>query len=186
MKSLWEFLSQFWQHLRPWTIVNPWQQALRVRLGKRVTRLGPGIHWKLPFVHSIFAQSVRRRIVALNTQTITTKDWKTATLSASMAYEIVDLELLYRKIHHAEDTLVRLGMAALAGVVRDRISSDCDQAAIERAATGILDPQFAPFGIGGIAVYLTGFAFVKTYRLISDPAYGIMGDQLSTIQEHNA
>ncbi len=185
MKTLWEFLSQFWRQLRPWTIVNPWQQALRIRLGKHVTRLGPGIHWKLAFMDSIFAQSVRRRVVALNTQTITTKDWKTVTLSASMAYEIQDLELLYRRVHHAEDTLVRLAMAALAGVVRARASLECDQSAIETVTIEALTPQLAPLGIGGLALYLTGFAFVKTYRLISDPAYGTTGDQLSTSQEHD-
>lgn len=184
MKSLWEFLAQFWRQLRPWTIVNPWQQALRVRLGKQVTHLGPGIHWKLPFVHTIFAQSVRRRVVALQTQTITTKDWKTATLSASMAYEIHDLERLYQTLHHAEDTLVRLGMAALAGVVRSLRSEDCDQASIEAAAAGTVNLE--RYGIGDVEIYLTGFAFVRTYRLINDVAYGIQGDALSTTQEHDA
>ena len=184
MKSFFDFLAQFWRQLRPWTVINPWEQALRVRLGRHVRRLPPGVHLKVPLIDTIYAQSVRRRIVALQVQTITTTDGKAVSFAASLGYEIGDLAKLYETLHHAEDTIIRLGMAALAHVVRTRAADDCDQESIERAAVTRLD--LVRFGIQGVELYLTAFAVVRTYRLISDPTYDTGGDQLSTTQEHMA
>jgi hypothetical protein len=181
VKTLWEFLAQFWRQLRPWVIVNPWERAIRVRLGRWRLLLGPGLHLKLPIADAIFSQSVRRRICSLRTQTLTTDDGKTATLGACLGYEITNLDRLYDTLHHAEDTLENLALAAFAREVRGRRADACDAAAIEAAVQARLD--FARFGVGAVEVYLTDFAFVRTYRLISDPRYSGAGEKLETTAE---
>lgn len=181
MKTLWEFLSQFWKQLRPWVIVNPWERAIRVRLGRWRVLLGPGLHLKVPIADAVFSQSVRRRICTMRTQTLTTDDGKTAMLGACLGYEIIDLDRLYDTLHHAEDTLENLALAAFANEVRSRTSGECAAEVIEQAVQARLD--FERFGVGAVEVHLTDFAFVRTYRLISDPRYSGAGEKLETTAE---
>jgi hypothetical protein len=42
-----------------WVTVAPWERALRVRLGKRVTLLGPGVHLRIPVADRVFGDSGR-------------------------------------------------------------------------------------------------------------------------------
>ena len=183
MKTLWEFLSQFWKSLRPWVIVQPWQQGVRVRLGRWRKTLGAGVHLKLPIADAVFVQSIRRRIAPLYTQTVTTKDGKTTSFTASVAYAITDVGKLYDTLHHAEDSIKHLAMAALARDIRSRTLNECNQLTIETVVARDLD--LGQYGLSDARVYLLSFATVKTYRLINDSgSNGIYGDALDTVQEH--
>ena len=55
---------------RWWVIVQPWESCLRVRLGRHVALLAPGVHWRIPYVDQAYRQSVRLRIAHLPTQTV--------------------------------------------------------------------------------------------------------------------
>jgi hypothetical protein len=179
VKTLWEFIQQFWKSLRPWTVVNPWEQAVRVRFGRWRRRLGPGVHFKLPAFDTVFTQSVRRRVSQLHLQTLATRDGRTVVVAGAIAYEIADIDRLYDTLHHAEDSLMILGMAALAREIRRLNLSECDPAKIEEHVAAELD--FGRFGIGDAEVYLTSFAATKTYRLLTEnSSYGIRGEALDT------
>jgi len=78
-----------------WVIITPWEQVLRVRLGKHLKLLEEGIHLKIPGIDYIFRQSTRMRVGLLPTQTLTTEDNKTLTIRGMIVYSIADLELLY-------------------------------------------------------------------------------------------
>ena len=178
MKTLWEFLATFWRNIRPWTIVNPWEQAIRVRFGKTQRLLKPGIHFKLPMFDSVYVQSIRRRVASLDTQTVQTADGRMVIAGGCIAYEIGDISALYSTLHHPEDSLIRDAMIALAREIRARDSRNCIAHAIEQAALGRL--QFAQYGVNLLELYLTDFAFARTYRLINAPRYGTQGDALNT------
>ena len=50
-------------------IVAPWEQALRIRLGKRVKLCKAGCYLRIPFIDRIYRQSIRRRLSYFQTQT---------------------------------------------------------------------------------------------------------------------
>ena len=182
MKTLWDFLATFWKSIHPWVIINPWEQAIRVRFGKHSRRIEPGIHWKLPMFDSFFVQSIRRRVSSLDTQTAQSKDGYMVIAGGCLAYEITDINTLYQTLHHPEDTLIRDAMIAIAREIRARDQGDCSADAIERGAIGRLD--FNRYGVQLLELYLTDFAFARTYRLINAPRYSNSGDTLSTSQQH--
>ena len=114
MQSLVELIRGFFRGVRPWVIVAPWEQCLRVRLGKRVKVLRAGFHLRIPVIDTVYMQSVRRRVSSIGNQTITTSDNHTISLGGALGYAIEDVEAVYRGLHHAEDTLVQLSRQTIA------------------------------------------------------------------------
>lgn len=178
MNTLWQLLTQIRRVFEWWVVVQPWEQALRVRLGKHVRRLGSGCHLRVPFADVIYRQSVRMRWCDLSTQTITTADGKAVTLSAALGYQIADIERLYQSLHHAEGTLQYLAMCAIAEAVHGAQAADCRPETVQDRADAAL--QLEPYGIADASIRVTDFAFVRTYRLIQDQKWGGTGDQLNT------
>jgi hypothetical protein len=59
-----------------WVIVQPWEQCLRVRMGKHVRMLPSGFHWRLPLIDTVFKQSVRMRTAMLPTPDANDGGWR--------------------------------------------------------------------------------------------------------------
>lgn len=184
MNTFWQVVTQLRQSLVWWVVVQPWEQALRVRLGRHVVRLGPGIHFKVPFADAVYRQSVRMRWCDLPVQTITTADGRAVTLAINLGYQVEDIERLYQTLHHAEGTLRNMAMSAVAEAVHRMAAEACTPASVEKEATAALD--LAPYGIGATVVRITDFAFVRTYRLIQDQKWGTHGDELDTSNPLNS
>src|SRR5688572_2913843 len=118
-----------------WIVVAPWEQVIRVRLGKRVELLGAGVHLRIPFVDRAFRQSTRRRSTVLPVQTLRTLDGKQLTISGVLSYRIADLLLLYQTVHHAEGTIAADTTGAIGEFVAATTAEDCTPPAL-RARVG--------------------------------------------------
>ena len=78
-----EFLEYIFNAFKIWVIVQKWEAGIRVRTGKHMKKLKPGVHFKIPYFDSVYVQEVRLRIVSMPTQTITTKDGLTISILAA-------------------------------------------------------------------------------------------------------
>lgn len=148
-----------------WVTIAPWQQGIRVRLGKHTKLLVPGVHLRIPLIDMIYMQPIRLRAHYVEAQTLTTTDGKTLTIAGSMQYQIVDLLQLYSTLHNAHDTVGQLFEGALATYVFGRSSSDLKPAECEQHMLESLD--LSRFGLELRQVKINNFAFSRTYRLIS-------------------
>lgn len=164
MSALQQILNSLTGLFRWWIVVAPWEQAVRVRLGKHVKVLGAGIFWRIPGLDVVYRQSVRRRFSSIPTQTVTTRDGKAVTVSGALAYYIADIGTLYNTLHHAEDTIQTDAAALVARFVRDCDLADCTPGAVEASVNAALD--LVRYGIGGAEFAVTDFVAVKTYRLM--------------------
>jgi len=177
MNSLFEFIRRFAEIFIWWTVVQPWEGAIRVRFGRHTKTLSPGVHLRIPYVDSIYRQTIRLRFCMMGVQTLSTKDGKTVTLAASVGYKISDVGKLYDTLHHAEETIRQLAMSEIARFIQCRPIEECSPGEIENAVSKTL--CLDQYGITSDGIRLTDFAVVRTYRLINDQRYGI-GDVLDT------
>ena len=170
MNELFAALRQFLLGLRPWVAIAPWEQALRVRLGKHINLLLPGLHWKFPIIDVVFTQSIRLRVCnfGYGRQTVTTLDGTAVTFGGAVAYSIRDIELLYRTLHHAEDTLQSLARGFLAQFFTGHKLAECAPELVSKMVGAALAKDFESYGLADVSLYLTDFAVVKTFRLIGD------------------
>jgi membrane protease subunit HflC len=164
-----QWLSQLcgWFHqLNFLFVIAPWEQALRIRLGKTAAMLGPGLHFKVPFLDKVFVQGVRLRTINDGTQTITTQDGKSLTLSVVVSYAIEDISKLYLSLSRPEVTLLNTVQGTIAEVVSQTSSAELTTdklraQVIERMAVG-------DWGLGQFDVKVTNFVYVRALRLINE------------------
>lgn len=164
MNALTDLLYRFGGLFRWWVVVAPWEEAVRVRLGKHMAVLGPGVHLRIPAADRVFRQSVRRRFSSVPTQAVTTRDRHAVTISGALCYRIADIAKLYDSVHDAEDTIQTEAAALVARYVRDLDLADLQPAALEAAVTASLD--LGRYGLADGEFALTDFVAVRTYRLI--------------------
>jgi regulator of protease activity HflC (stomatin/prohibitin superfamily) len=175
-------IRQFLRELQLWAIIAPWEQGLRVRNGKRLTFLGPGIHLKLPIIDTIYVQSVRMRISGLPRQTVTTSDGQTVTVTGSVGYAIGSIQRLYDTLHHPEDAVQNLAKGLISSYVSSHTAAECTAKAVASGLFAPLSDALSEFGIIDARMYISDLAIVRTYRLIGDNAWGMYGGPLNTDQ----
>ena len=146
-------------------VVVPWEQAIRVRMGKTITKLGPGVHFQVPFIDRVYIQNVRDRVAATTSQTLTTSDGKTITLCAAIRFSIEDIVPMYTLLHQASDTICMEVEGHFSDYIISHTDSECTP---ELVLVHVLSKTcLEQYGLKLTKVFLTDFAKVKTYRLIN-------------------
>lgn len=163
-------------------IVAPWEQALRVRLGKRVVLLNAGCYLRIPFVDRVYRQTVRQRMFVIRPQVLTTLDRKTLSMSGAIGFRITDLHMLFNTLHDALDTIESQIASTIAGYVATHPLSECDPKNIEVHVSEKI--SLSRFGLDGQEFRLTNYAVVRTFRFISGdlPSWS-NGNALNTSQD---
>ncbi len=174
LTGLFQYLTNL---LKWWVSVMPWETGIRVKFGKHITLLPPGVHLRVPLVHTVYKQCSRLRRTDLPTQTITTADGKTVTLGATIGFRIADIKKLYHTLYHADATLAILAQSRVAEYINTHVATECSPAQISKAVNQTLD--FEQYGLAEATVTITDFAFVKTFRLIQDSRWGHSGKGLN-------
>jgi len=165
MDWLTSFINRFTEAFRWFYILQPWEQALRVRMGRKVVKHEGGVHVKVPYIDYIFKQNTRLRLTPVPAQTVTTLDDKTITLSGALAYRVRDVTPLYMKLHMAEGTIARRTQGIISRYIAWHEFKDCSPAMVMRHVDDTLD--IAKYGLTEIEFILKDFAVVRTYRLIT-------------------
>lgn len=173
-----DFLKQL---LAWWFVVEPWEQAVRVRFGKNVKLMYAGVHFKIPFFDVIYKQNVRRRVSGIPVQTLTASDGSPITVHGSIGYKICDVLKLQQTLHDAEVSVQQMLQGLITDYVVTHPAADCTPEKIISAVKERLD--LSKYGLGEADFFLTGFvSSVPTYRLIQDSLqqYGPYTSGLST------
>ncbi|SRR6266516_1543056 len=170
MNAFLGLLARFWALFVWWFVVDPWERALRVRLGgetaRRIIEVGPGLHFRIPYVDVIYRQSVRLHFSSLDPQTVTTEDGQTVTFAGVFGYVIEDMRMLYQTMQSPDTTIQALVHGALAQYIASHPWSECSPDVIEQAVVNEL--EIGQYGLGQPQLALTTYARVRTYRLIMD------------------
>lgn len=185
MGTVRELFREIGNLFRWWFIVTPWEQAIRVRRGNKVEVLGAGLHLRIPIIDRIFRQSTRRRFSSIPTQTITTTDGRTVTVSGTLGYAIADIGTLYNTLHHAEETIMSEAQGMVGRFVAASTYEDCTPAKVEAHVRERLN--LGRYGLSDMEFYVTDYAAVKTYRLIQGGPkdWRDDGDALNTTREES-
>jgi hypothetical protein len=166
MNQVKDFLDYIFKTIRFWVIIQPWEQGIKVRLGKKITKLDNGMYFKIPYIDSIYVQETRLRVVGLPVQTLTTKDGKTLTITGAVGTNITDVSKLYNTLYHAETTIRNIAMSEISAYVYSKNSSELNLSEFQNDILEKLKQM--DYGLNFEYFKLTNFAFVRSYRLIQD------------------
>lgn len=161
-----QILNAFSAPFKWWIIIAIWERGLRIRLGKTVKELSPGIHLRIPWLDRIYVQSIRLRTISAGGQTISSKDGKVICLGWALQFSLDDIKKLYDSIANPEATLRALVQSQIAECIHTTVINDITPKSIEMKINKDIQ-QFKDWGLGQLKCFITAFAIVRTYRIIN-------------------
>ena len=159
-------LQEFWQQMSPFYIVDMWEKGLHLRVGKFHDIKDPGIHIKIPFLDSIWKQTVVTQSLDLKPQSITSADYRNIVVKAIVRYTINDAFLFLTKLAHPTDVIVDTTGAMIREIIEERNWEDLVD--VEDELTERIGKKLSEWGICIEKVTLTDLAEIQSIRLISD------------------
>lgn len=177
MGQVQQFIEYIFNAIKIWVIIQPWEEGLRVRMGKHIKKLHKGIYFKLPYFDSVYVQETRLRVKNMPIQTITTKDGMTITLNSALGYTITNLERLYQTLYAPEATIQNIAMSTNAEIMRNLDASDIVPEEVEKQVLEKLNEK--DYGMSFEYFKITSYAQARTYRLIQDHAWNDEGFTLN-------
>lgn len=157
----------------------PWENGIRVTLGKHSRKIGPGIWAKIPIIHRIYSQPIRMRVIDTPIQTVTSKSGETITIRMSIGYSIEDIVKLFNTVHQPVETISNIALGESA-----RMIATSDLVVTDEIATVVGDKlKKSDYGLCFKYVMVTTFAKVRTYRLIGDQNWSASDGEGITIQK---
>lgn len=169
MGYLSDIINYFSKLFQWWITVAPWERGLRIRFGKRVKVLEPGIHFRIPLFDSFYIQPIRQRVLDMPIQTLSSKDGHTITVKSALAYSICDIQKLYNTISQPDMTISNMVLGKIADHISNNNVTDCKPKDVQdkvKEALASLD-----CGIKFEYVSIVGYAIVRTYRIIQDGSW---------------
>lgn len=162
-----DVLINLGKDILPFTVVDQWEKAVFLRLGKFNKVVGPGLIWKFPFMDTVLPTEVVTKTVHLQPQTLTTLDEYNIVLKSIVRYHVHDVQKYLLTVMHASDVLVD----TTQGIIRDIVETTkwYDLENVNSVITEkVKDAVEKKWGITIELVTLTDLGIVNTYRLMTD------------------
>jgi regulator of protease activity HflC (stomatin/prohibitin superfamily) len=159
-------LQEFYHQMSPYYIVDMWEKGLHLRMGKFYDIKDPGIHFKLPFLDSVWKQTVVTQSLDLRPQSITSADYKNIVVKAIVRYNISDAFLFLTKLAHPTDVLIDTTGAMIREIIEERNWEDLVD--VEDELTQRIGEKLKEWGISIERITLTDLAEIQSIRLIGD------------------
>lgn len=168
MNVLFEWLAKFFDGVKLWVIVKPWEKCVRVRLGKHAKELHPGAHFRIPFADDVIIVNTRLRIASVPSVTLTLSDDKTITVAAIVGFRIVEPLQAMMTLEMPEYSCSALAMATISEYLSGKASTDITARDMEYAACAALVDRVR--GVEFDFVNASDYAICRTYRLLQETA----------------
>lgn len=166
IKDTLEYVRQL---LTWWVEIMPWEEGIRVTLGKHQKKLTAGLWVRLPIIHVVYSQPIRFRMLETLLQTVASKGGDVLSLKMAIGFKVNDIMRLFNSAHDPHAVLSNTAL----GIASNAISSS-EQVTQKEIETAILEGlKGLDIGVEVSVVYITNFAKVRTFRLIGDANYGM-------------
>jgi len=100
-------------------IIQPYEQALQIRLGQYIGRLNPGFRWVIPFITEVVKIDLRTQVMDVPQQEVITKDNSPTNVDAIVYTRVVDPEKSYFEVSNYRMATLALAQTSLRGIIGD-------------------------------------------------------------------
>lgn len=157
------------RNLSPMVTIAPDEMGVLVRCGRIRRALTPGLYFKWPVVDVVDAQSVVDTIAELNTQTLTTSDGVSVSVSGRIRYRISDITKAHYEVYDVGDAIVEECEAHVADAIMDRTLAQClKRYEVEQEILENVSDRVIKWGIDAREFSITNLAKCRTLRLLQE------------------
>lgn len=100
-------------------IIQPYEQALQIRLGQYIGRLNPGFRWVIPFITEVIKIDLRTQVMDVPKQEVITKDNSPTNVDAIVYVKVIDPEKSYFEVSNYRLATLALAQTTLRGIIGD-------------------------------------------------------------------
>ncbi len=149
-----------------WVVVNPWEQAPVLRLGKLTRTLErPGLYFILPLGFDVVLKNVTVPYArVLSPQSLTTADDVCVIVTPSITLQVVDIERYVLNSADAEDEIADRAGAVVAKEVSEHRYDELHE--VEDAISDVLEERLQDLGVLMISVNFIDCVKSKTHRIV--------------------
>lgn len=162
-----DLVIQFLEFFRFCTIIDCYERGVRLRLGKFVEELEPGLHWQWPFnIDNILNESVVTKLYHAPTQAIITSDGKTVIICVIVAHSIRSIKKALLEVSDVYDAVRDSCIATVAEMINHAPAAEVmregffDQLTVECRKRGW------KYGVEIESVRIAEFTPARTYRIV--------------------
>jgi regulator of protease activity HflC (stomatin/prohibitin superfamily) len=164
-------LINFLELFKFWEVLQPWEEGIRVRLGKYkkpVEVLTAGFHWILPFkIDVINTTSIARQAIDLGSQTVTTLDDKCIVIESILTFETKDVEKALFKVGDEVSAVSERIQSIIRSEIIKTNFSEVNSEAIEKSINDQSKKEGSKWGINVINVSIKSLGRISSIRLIN-------------------
>ena len=162
--ALWNTVLEFW----PWTTIDEWELAVRVRRGRGLKPIQSGIRLCLPFIDRMITEPATLQTVNIQDQTMITLDRVNASVSGVIQYRVLDLARLWLTVHDHDEAIANVALTAIAAHIAAEGFCDLDLVQLQRAAQRTLRRETKAWGLRIESFKLTDLAESTVHRIMSN------------------
>jgi len=163
--KLFELIQWIGEALVPFVIILPYQEAVRIRLGKFQATLAPGIHWRIPIADSVLHENVVARTTHITGLSTTTSDGKAIGFDAVVTYRISDIKKALLEVEDVKDAVADTCAGQMGTTLADSSWDDVWHGKAVDNLTSVCRKRGWKWGIEILSVQLSGVCLVKNIRI---------------------
>ena len=149
-----------------WAVVDQYEQAVVLRLGRFNRVLDPGIHWLIPlYIDRALHDNVVWRTVSLAEQSLTTSDGRSIQIRAVVTARISNVQKAVLEVEHMDDALKDSCAGEIGRVISETSWEDLWHGKANELLTAVCRKRGFRWGIEIDRVQLSDIALGKNLRV---------------------
>jgi regulator of protease activity HflC (stomatin/prohibitin superfamily) len=168
-EKLFEFVAQFGALFQAWTIVDPYEGGVVLRLGIYHRDLKPGFNWLIPLkIERVITEHTVPRTSRIHAMSTDTKDGTTIGFEAVVTWKINDIRKSLLEVSALKDAIADCCMGVIGTELSESTWEEIRHGKTMDALGAACRKQGWKWGVEIIRVQLTGVARAKNIRLLQD------------------
>lgn len=169
LERLFELLTQFVDLGKCWTVVDPYEGGIVLRLGIYHRDLQPGFNWLIPFkIERTITEYIVQRTSRVHSMSTDTKDGKTIGFEAVITWKIHDVKKSLLEVCSLQDALADCCMGVIGTELSEATYDQIIHGEIMEKLSVACRKNGWKWGIEVIRVQLGGVARARNFRLLQD------------------
>lgn len=169
---MFDWLSQvfekFWDYIRPWEVIDPFERGVLVRLGKYKRNLNPGFHLKIPFIDYVYSAVVTPDTMNTAPVTLTTTDGKSVSIGAVIEFQIEDIYKYMLCTNEPRSNIHDIILGAISEEIEDRDWDEIKKKITKNAVHRKISKKGEEMGIKITDFYFTDKCQVRPFKIFKD------------------
>jgi regulator of protease activity HflC (stomatin/prohibitin superfamily) len=166
-----DLIIYIWSELKPFIVINTYEEAVVLRLGKFNKTMKEGLHFKIPFADEVMSHHTIITTLNLPSQSLVTLDKKSIVVKAMVKFRITDIKTFMLEIFDKQDAISDIGQGIIKNIIMAKTWEECTDIEIDNTLTKKIRSEIKKYGIEIIQVTLTDICEMRSIRLINDSSF---------------